>query len=261
MSTYERCSLMLKRIATTRAVPVALILAIFAISPLAAQAPLRLAGTEAPATEGSADVYPGTVAVRSLVDGYVVAVSGEWGSATLLLHAPGVVTPVAELDPRGTLLVRVGELVAVLPGSGQVLRLTLPTTGPQSLAAPLHLAKPQIDRLHARYGTTDLLEEVSRNVISYTPAVEGLNVDTLLAVEDLEAAVAAAFTPPSPATDLQTLVAGAFNQTPPDDGGDGCSSSCSVTCPPTNNRCTATTGGTSCCSCSCSRGSASCSCR
>lgn len=226
-------------------------------APALAGSPLGLVGIEAPATEGTADSYPGAVAVRSFVDGFVVAVSGAWGSATLLVDAAEPVPEWAASDPRGKVLVEGGELVVVLPASGQALRLRLPT--PES-GAPAVLAADQLDQLHARQGTVDLVEVEGRHIVSFVPALAGLTAEELLSTEELGAVVAARLSPP--AVGLEVLAAGAFNQTPPDDGGGGCSSSCAVSCPPTNNSCTATGGGTSsCCTCRCNQGSASCSCR
>lgn len=229
------------------------LIAVWIVPSVHAQTPLRLANTEPPATVGGADAYPGQVAVRSVVDGYVVAVEGEWGSATLFVQAEGAVEPVAAMDPRGTVLVREGEVVVAMPAAGELLRMTVAPVGSEEPAAAKKL-------LHARHGTTDLLEVQGLHILTYSPAVASLSASGLLAVEDFEAVTASVFHPP--AAGLEVLAAGAFNQTPPDDGGGGCSSSCSVSCPPTNNSCTATGGGAaSCCTCRCNQGSASCSCR
>lgn len=223
-----------------------------------AQTPLQQLSVEPPATVASADAYPGRVAVRSVVEGYVVSVEGAWGSVGLYVDAQRAVERVAEEDPRGSVLVREGEVVVTLPAVGRALRLTIPAAGSTEAAAAL--SPVEAARFHARHGTAQLLESQGVSIVAYSPAPEGLGATKLLSIEDFETVAAAIFRPPVELSGLEVLPAPAFDQTPPDDGGSGCSSSCSVTCPPTNNSCSASTGGTSCCRCRCSQGSASCSC-
>ncbi len=236
-----------------------LLASVFAPMQAAAASPLRLLGIDPPATEGSAASYPGAVAVRSFAEGYVVAVRGDWGSATVLFVAEAAVPSMAASDPRGKVLVHEGEVVVVLPASGEALRLTIPTP---AAAAPAALGAAQVDQLHARQGTRDLLDVEGDHVVTYRPALAGLSTEDLLATEDLASAVAALRAAPG-ARGLEVLTASSFRQDPNGGGTGGCSSSCSVTCPPTNNSCSATGGGglSPCCTCSCDQGSASCSCR
>ena len=239
---------------------VSLILAAFLGPGLAeAQGSISLADLEAPSTALGADVFPGRVAVRDAVDRYVVSVDGEWGTATLLIRTEGAVQPLAAMDPRGSVILREKEVAVTLPKSDQALRLALP-------GAPNDEVSLQVGRLHGLRGSGSLLQARALSIIGYAPAIDGLEVDALLAAS--EDTISAAFAVPEgfdkvlepvdPA--IRALIGNDFDQTPPDDPGSSCTRTCSVSCRG-GNACTATGGSsTSCCKCRCSGSIALCYC-
>ena len=231
---------------------------------------------EAPATQDGSDVYLGEVAVRSTLNGYVIAVEGEWGSRNFFFRCLESVESLAEVDGSGKILYSPRELLVSLPESRTLLRLAVPDGGGEKRemkGALQPLAQDQRALLVARYEAERWIENVEGFELAIVSSSRpGLGVHDLLrhGAEDLTAVVTRARGLPGE-PGLEILSEPYFDPSPPDDpsgGGSSCtaggpgSDSCSRTCGGTGDSCTVNCSSFmsySCCYCS--GGVAYCVCR
>lgn len=225
--------------------------------------PLGASGAEAPATEDGDAVYFGAVGLRTLADGYVIAVEGRWGSRNFFFRSDSSVPELAAFDGRGKVIRASRELKVVLPGEDRLLRLALapgPSDDLDSVGAGLAWGEDLRSAALSRYGVSHVVEVLDGyELAEFSSAFQGLTVDRLSGQTAMEVAAAQreALEVAPPGFDSFQLPA--FNQTPPDDGSGGCAAGgqgatmCSVEgcpLPPTGCTISCSSPRYACCYCS-----------
>ncbi len=235
-----------------------------------------LAGTSAaPATQDGADVYYGELAIRSVGNGYLIAIEGDWGSRNFFFRSLDSIETLAEIEDSGKVVYSPRELLVILPTAKTLVRLVVPREDEGGLKPPEVFgmwSQEQHATFLSRVGAERLVENVEGYELAILDQVRpGLEVGALSSYSQnqLEATVRTSRGLAGEA-ELGNPANPLFFPTPPEDpnGGGTCTSggpgsdSCSKTCTSSDSCSVHCRSGLfyACCYCS-SNGFAYCSCR